>query len=105
MKLKGKHLAYLRSASHHLKPYIVIGKTGLSDSSVNSIINTLAHHELIKIKVLYDDKDDIINILVNKIKCVIVGSIGKILIIYKESPDEEKRKIKFPFWFKKSNNI
>tara|TARA_Y100001970_G_scaffold139103_1_gene171114 strand:- start:5317 stop:5559 length:243 start_codon:yes stop_codon:yes gene_type:complete len=80
-----------------MKPYIIIGKTGLSDSSVNSINNALVHHELIKIKVLCDDKDDIINILVDKIKCVIVGSIGKILIIYKEFPDEEKRKIKFPF--------
>ena len=97
MKLKGKHLAYLRSASHHLRPYVIIGKTGLSDSSINSINNALVHHELIKIKILYGSKDDIINILVNKTKCIIVGSIGKILIIYRESIDEEKRKIKFPF--------
>ena len=97
MKLRGKQLAYLRSLAHHLKPCVIIGKTGLTPSSINSIDGALNHHELIKIKFLSGNKNDIIDTLVKKNKCIIVGSIGKTLIIYKKSLDEKKRTIKIPF--------
>ena len=50
MELTSKQRKYLRSKAHHLKPVIIIGKTKINQSIIDTIDNALKSHELIKIK-------------------------------------------------------
>ena len=97
MDLTSKQRKILRSKAHHLKPYIIIGKNGLTESSVNSISRLLNQHELIKVKIAdKENRENIKDKILLKTSSSIVGSIGKIVIIYKESDnkdDAEKIKI------------
>ena len=97
MDLTSKQRKILRSKAHHLKPYIIIGKNGLTKSSINSISTLLNQHELIKVKIVdKENRENIKDKILLKTSSSIVGSIGKIVIIYKESDnkdDAEKIKI------------
>ena len=97
MDLTSKQRKLLRSKAHHLKPYIIIGKNGLTESSINSISRLLNQHELIKVKIVdKENRENIKDKILLKTSSSIVGSIGKIVIIYKESDnkdDAEKIKI------------
>ena len=48
--INSKERSKLRSQAHHLKPMVVIGKSGLTDGTFISINNALDSHELIKVK-------------------------------------------------------
>ena len=96
MDLTSKQRKILRSKAHHLKPYIIIGKNGLTKSSINSISRLLNQHELIKVKIAdNENRENIKDKILLKTSSSIVGSIGKIVIIYKESDNkDEAEKIK-----------
>ena len=96
MIITSKQKQYLRGLAHSLDPYIIIGKNGLSPSSIKSINKSLADHELIKIRVKIGNKKDFAPIIEKKTSSTIVGSIGKILILYRESEDKENSKIVLP---------
>ena len=96
MNLTAKQRSYLRSLAHHFPPAIIIGKNGLTDASIAHIKELLDKHELIKIKFLSTNKEYFENKLIEKTNSFIVGSIGKIFILYKQSEDKDKRKIISP---------
>jgi len=96
LKLTGKQRSYLRSLAHHFPPGIIIGKNGLTDASITHIKELLDKHELIKIKFLSTNKEYFENKLTERTDSFIVGSIGKVFILYKESADDDKRKIILP---------
>jgi RNA-binding protein YhbY len=47
---------YLRGLGHGLKPLIIIGEAGASESVLAEFESTLSHHELIKVSVRVGDK-------------------------------------------------
>jgi RNA-binding protein len=48
---------YLKAQAHALKPVVMIGSQGLSEAVIKEAERALAAHELIKIRVLGDDRD------------------------------------------------
>ena len=86
----------MRSLAHHLKPISIIGKNGLTDSSLDFIIKALVAHELIKIKINFGDKDKIALEISKKTNFFKIGKIGKIIIFYKESKIKDIKSIKLP---------
>tara|TARA_B110000263_G_C15237837_1_gene477878 strand:- start:75 stop:365 length:291 start_codon:yes stop_codon:yes gene_type:complete len=91
-----KQKQYLRGLAHSLDPYIIIGKNGLSPSSIKSINKSLTDHELIKVRIKIGNKKDFAPIIEKKTSSTIVGLIGKILILYRQSEDRENSKIILP---------
>ncbi len=86
----------LRKLAHHLEPVVWIGKDGLSDDVVAATVDALAAHELIKIKLLAlkEERKQVARDLADKADCVLAGVIGHVVILYREHPDPEKRRIK-----------
>lgn len=84
--------------AHHLKPLVQIGKLGVNENSLAAIIKALDDHELIKIKFLdfKDEKGELSEKIKNETGAVIAGMIGNMLILYKQNPDKDKRKIRIP---------
>lgn len=94
MKLTGKQRKLLRGLAHSYVPQVVVGKNELTEGSINSINQSLTSKELIKIK--FNDnkvKNQSKEKIEKKLNCSIVGDIGKILILYRQHEDIDKRKI------------
>lgn len=87
---------FLRAEAHTLKPVVMIGNSGLSESVLKEIASSLAAHELIKVRVLNDnreERDAWLQSICEQLDCAPVQHIGKLLLIYKPS---EKAKIALP---------
>ena len=90
------HIKKLKALPHHLKPSVNIGKDGLCVGVVQSILEILETHELIKIKFQKnkDSKSTISNDIVSQTKSTKISIIGNTLIIYKRSSNPKYRQIK-----------
>ena len=97
MKLTERQRKHLRGLGHTLKPTVMIGDSGISDSVFAEFSSTILHHELIKVSVRVGDRktrDSLIAELCDRSGAVLVQRIGNMALLYKENP--EKRKITLP---------
>jgi len=49
---------YLRTLAHNLKPVILVGAKGVTPALLAELRNALEHHELIKVKIAAEDRDE-----------------------------------------------
>ncbi len=99
MALSINQKKYLRGLAHHLNPVIIIGQNGLSEGLMNELANTLAHHELIKIKIAAGDRDerrDMIESVCDATGAELVQAIGKVFVIYRPNPEKKDSDIRLP---------
>jgi putative YhbY family RNA-binding protein len=85
--------AELRARAHALHPVVMIGADGLTPAVLKEVEAALKAHELIKIRVFGDDREQ--RIAIYERVCSASGAapvqhIGKLLVLYKPRPDEEK---------------
>lgn len=75
-----------RAIGHKLHPVVTIGGNGFSDSVVAELNRALNDHELIKVKVHADDRDDrkeTVSKLVSLTGAELIQRIGNVALIYK----------------------
>lgn len=80
----------LRARAHHLHPMIMIGEAGLTPAVLNEIDIALKSHELIKIRVLGDDRtarEALIKEICAALNASPVQHIGKILVVFRLRPE------------------
>lgn len=90
MHLTTKQKQYLKGLAHPLKPIVQLGNNGLTEGVVAEIESALNHHELIKVKVPSNDREEkalIMNAIVGETKSEKVQTIGHVLVIYKASEE------------------
>ncbi len=97
-KTTGSDRKYLRQLAHPLKPLVQIGSSGVTDALIAAVDTALRDHELIKIRFLdyKGEKKELAGQIAEKTGADIAGVIGHVAILYREAPDEEKRKVKLP---------
>jgi putative YhbY family RNA-binding protein len=93
LTLTANDRAELRARAHALHPVVMIGADGLTPAVVKEIEAALKAHELIKIRVFGDDREQ--RIAIYERVCSATGAapvqhIGKLLVLYKSRPDEPK---------------
>lgn len=86
----------LKGRAHQLKPTVMIGNAGLTESVLKEIELTLKLHELIKIRVMAErtDREAMLAEICTKLNAEPVQHIGKILVIFKANPDVHKIEIR-----------
>ena len=93
MKLTGKERKSLRALAHSFVPQVYVGKNELTEGSILSINQALDSKELIKIKFFDNNcKSKSLDVIENTLNCNVVGNIGKILILYRQHKNPDKRK-------------
>jgi RNA-binding protein len=78
----------LKARAHHLNPVVIVGDKGLSKAVLKEIDVALKAHELIKIKLQSDDREERRAMgveICDKLAAHPIGSIGKIVVIYREN--------------------
>ncbi len=87
----------LKGRAHALSPTVIIGNAGLTESVLKEIALTLKTHELIKIRVMSDDRvlrGSMLETICTQLDAAAVQHIGKILVIYKPNPEAHLIEIK-----------
>ena len=80
----------LRARAHSLNPVVSIAENGLSETVMKEIERCLNAHELIKIRVYGDSREDRENYLktiCDTLLAAPVQHIGKLLVIWRPSPE------------------
>ena len=83
----------LRSRAHALKPVVSISQNGLSDAVMREIGACLASHELIKIRVYNDDREErevYLQTICDQFDAAPVQHIGKLLVVWRPTPEERQ---------------
>jgi RNA-binding protein len=98
--MKGHQKQYLKGLAHTMKPTVFIGQKGLQPSVIDAIEASLDQHELIKVKFIdFKEKNlkkEMTRAIVKETRAQQVGTIGHIVIFYRQQNDPEKRKIHLP---------
>jgi putative YhbY family RNA-binding protein len=79
----------LKGRAHGLRPVVLVGASGLAPPVIAEVDRALKAHELIKLRVLGEDRDARERLLAEI--CAATGAtpvqhLGRILVIYREEP-------------------
>lgn len=91
MELTSKRRAYLRKKEHDLDALVRIGKEGVTDNLIQSILDAIESRELIKVKILQNCEEEKMEIMEQLSQCKefeVVGIIGRTIILFKENKDK-----------------
>ncbi len=80
----------LKGRAHALEPTVLVGSGGLTPAVAGEIERNLTAHELIKVRVMGDDRDareDILKRICDDLGAAPVQHIGKILVVYRARPE------------------
>ena len=96
IELTSKQRKNLEKLAHDLQPIVIVGGAGVTDGVISMVDNSLAAHELIKVKFneYKDEIRDLTTELCEKTDATLVRIIGFPVILFREAEEEENRKIK-----------
>ena len=95
-QLSVKQKQYLKGLAHDLEPVVIVGNNGLTAAVIKEIDVNLNAHELIKIRILGDDREsraEMIEAICLPLQASFVQHIGKLLVVYRQS---QKARIVLP---------
>lgn len=89
LKVSPAQRAELRTQAHALKPVVLIGAEGLTEAVLAEIKVHLNAHQLIKIRVFGDEREEraaIYTRICDELNAGAIQQIGKLLVIWKPQP-------------------
>jgi RNA-binding protein len=84
----------LRAKAHHLQPVVIIGQHGLTPAVMREIDLALIKHELVKVRVFSDARDDreaLLATICADMECAAVQHLGKVLVVWRPNPALAKK--------------
>ncbi|HNX00994.1 MAG TPA: YhbY family RNA-binding protein [Candidatus Cloacimonadota bacterium] len=98
MNITNSQRSFLRKRANALKPYVMIGKNGVTSTLIQAIDKTLEIHELVKIRFqdFQDEKQNITDDICSQTAAMQVDMIGNVVLLYRQNPDPAKRSIVLP---------
>src|SRR3972149_7717858 len=87
----------LKGRAHALSPTVMIGNAGLTEPVLKEIAGNLKTHELIKIRVMNDERaqrEMMLEAICDRLNAAPVQHIGKILVVSQPNPDAHKIELK-----------
>ena len=86
MTLSEKQRKHLRTLGHALKPVVMVGAKGLTESVLQELGQSIEHHELMKIRVSVGDRDArdaVIAEVCERSGAELVQRIGNIALLFR----------------------
>jgi RNA-binding protein len=93
MALTDPQRRHLRGLAHHLKPVVLMGQHGLKDTVLSEIDGALTHHELVKVRVAGEDRDErasTIEAIVAATGADLVQTIGHVAVLFRRNPKKPR---------------
>jgi len=97
-ELSSRQRSHLRSLAHGLDPVVFVGHAGVTAAVVREIDDALAARELIKVKLVGDrnERAESAESVATRTGAALAGLIGRVAILYRPSPEPERRRIDLP---------
>ena len=95
LKLTPVERSALRAEAHALKPVVIIGEAGLTESVKKEISASLDSHGLIKVRVFGDDREarvEMYETICAELDAAPVQHIGKLLVLYRPKVEVVKER-------------
>lgn len=93
MKLTKEHIQTLKGMAHSMKPVLIMGDKGLTESFLAEAEHAIEHHELIKIRITGEDREAK-KIIADDIKTALnahmIQHIGNVITLFKRNHEEPK---------------
>lgn len=99
LRLTEEQKRHLRRLGHELNPVVRTGNAGLTEAVLLEIEGALGHHELIKVKLVAEDRQQrqgFAEEICARTGAALVQSIGQIALLYRPNPDKKKNRIALP---------
>ncbi len=93
MKLTKEHIRSLKGLAHTIKPVLIMGDKGLTESFIAEAERAIEYHELIKIRIAGDDREEKKEIaaeLTAALNATLVQHIGNVLTLFKRNHEAPK---------------
>lgn len=97
MSLTEKQKKHLRGLGHALEPVLLTGAAGVTPGVLAELDATLAHHELVKVRVRAaerSERDTMIEALCAASGAELVQRIGHVALLWRPNP--ERRRVPLP---------
>lgn len=94
LQLTSDEICALRARAHTLKPVVSIAENGPSEAVLKEIDVSLKAHELIKIRIYSDDREERethLKTICEQLDAAPIQHIGKLLVIWRPSPEDETK--------------
>lgn len=96
MNLSEKQKKQLRQLGHDLKPLVQTGNQGLTDAVKRQINEAIDYHELIKVRLNAEDREqkkEFIAEVIEATNACLVQQIGHVILIYRPNPERNRIKL------------
>ncbi|WP_038249704.1 ribosome assembly RNA-binding protein YhbY [Ghiorsea bivora] len=93
MSLDNNKKRELKAQAHHLKVIIQVGQHGVSESLIAETNNALNIHELIKVQIQSDDRDERAKaaaLLGQQTQAELIHKIGKTFVFYRKKKEDKQ---------------
>ena len=94
MALQQAKIKQLRAIGHKLKPVVTVSDKGISEGILTELERALNDHELIKVKLNFDDREakkEAIAAITEVSKSECVQAIGKMILLYRLAKQTNKK--------------
>ncbi len=95
-ELTNRELRALKARAQLLKPMLKVGKEGLSPAFLKAVDETLAHHELVKIKFdeFKEQKKELGPKLAKSVRASLIMQVGHVVVVFRRKPAGEESSVK-----------
>ncbi len=88
MALNSRQKQFLKAQAHHLKPVVMLGADGLSDSVKAELESSIDHHELIKVKVnAGDTRKEQGQECADAVGAELISVVGRVAVLFRQRKD------------------
>ena len=93
-ELSNRELRALKARAQLLKPMLKVGKDGLSPAFIKALDDTLAHHELVKVKFdeFKEQKKELGPKLAEGASANLIMQVGHVVVLFRRKPSTSESK-------------
>ena len=93
MAIAAQHVRYLRGLAHSLSPIVLVGNKGISDNLLDELKQALDRHELVKLRVLAEtreERDQLVLAIQRHTGAELIQRVGHTATFYRQHPTRPK---------------
>ena len=96
-ELNNAQIRKLKGIAQRMEASLKVGKQGLSDGFIKTLNEELSRHELVKVKFaeFKEQRKELAPQLAERTQSHLVTLLGNVVVLYRQNPEEDKRKIAF----------
>ena len=93
MKLTKEHIHSLKGLAHSMKPVLIMGEKGVTESFLAEAERAIEYHELIKIRIAGEDREakkEIAALITESLQATKIQHIGNVITLFKRNHEAPK---------------